>query len=220
MSNTIRGEVTLELILVDSRNRARIWSGTFNGSATGEEHQIVLASAFADLANSIRRDETILASKTNYDARSPGPTSMRVASGANTRDVVLAIFDVEDASKQFDAAVTDQLTEYIAARVSGLAGYRVIPRDQVRARLQEQKAEGYKACYEESCQIEIGKALAAEKSLTTKLLRVGDACLMTSTLFDLKTETTERAASAKTPCGATALVGGVDQIMEQLGKPK
>jgi hypothetical protein len=130
---------------------------------------------------------------------------------------VIAVFDVQDAAKSFDGPTTDQLTEYLVARVSEV-GYRVVPRDQLRTQLVEAKVEGYKECFEQSCQIELGKAAAAEKSLATKILRIGDACAMTSTLYDLKSETTERAASARTDCSASALLGGVDRIVEQLAK--
>jgi hypothetical protein len=129
---------------------------------------------------------------------------------------VLVVFDIEDSARHFDAGTTGQLTEYLVARIAEVGGYRVVPRDQLRERLTSEKAESYRACIDQSCQIELGKALAAEKSLATKLLRIGDACAMTATLYDLRTETTERAASTRTECGASALLGGVDQIVTQL----
>jgi hypothetical protein len=135
---------------------------------------------------------------------------------ATTRDTIVAVFDIEDSSNQFDPKTTDQLTEYLASRVNEVAGYRVIPRVQVRERLQQEKAEGYKACYEQACQIELGKALAAQKSLATKVLQVGSACLMTATLYDLKTETTERSVTAKTECTPTSLISGADYLAQEL----
>jgi hypothetical protein len=43
----------------------------------------------------------------------------------------------------------------------------------MRDRIASDKAESYRACVDQSCQIELGKAMAAQKSLATKLIRVG-----------------------------------------------
>ncbi|HSA24008.1 MAG TPA: hypothetical protein P5076_21290, partial [Myxococcota bacterium] len=98
------------------------------------------------------------------------PPPRRVAGGPAP---VVAVFDIQDASRMLPRAEDrDQLTEYLAAQLTELAGFRVVPRDQLRARLQQQKTVGYQQCYDQSCQIELGKAMAAEKSLSTKLLKV------------------------------------------------
>lgn len=134
--------------------------------------------------------------------------------------VVVALFEVADQSGRFDDRITSQLTEYLASKLTQVGGYRIIPRAALRRELQDRKLEGQGACFDESCQLELGKAMAAQKSIVTKLLRVGDACLVTSTLFDLQTETTERAASARTTCGETDLIGAIDQVAEQLRAPR
>jgi hypothetical protein len=146
----------------------------------------------------------------------PTPPPAPSAKPGSGSSAVVAVFDVEDAAKRFDAETTTQITEYLVARLAGGTSYRVIPRDQLKSRIAETKIEGMKACYDEACQIELGRALAAQKSLATKLLRVGDSCAMTSTMYDLRTETTEAAASARTSCAADALLGAVDEIVKQL----
>ncbi len=75
-----------------------------------------------------------------------------------------------------------------------------------------------KARYDAACQSELGKALAAEKMITVKLLRLGATCAMTGTLFDLRSETTEQAATTRTGSGESDLLGGVDSLVEQLGR--
>ena len=60
--------------------------------------------------------------------------------------------------------------------------------------MKEQKKETYKSCYDQSCQIEMGRELAAEKTLATWVLKVGETCQVTATLYDLKKGTTELAA--------------------------
>jgi hypothetical protein len=138
-------------------------------------------------------------------------------SGASPRKpLIVAVFDIEDRSGRFKAATLGQLTEYLSAKVTQIAGYQVIPRDQLRARLTAEKRRSFKECYDQRCQIELGKAVAAQKSLATKLLRVGSKCALTSLLYDLKTEATDRAASVKTTCTEEALLTGVEQLARQL----
>ena len=76
--------------------------------------------------------------------------------------------------------------------------------------------ESYRPCSDSACQIELGKALAAKKMLTTKVLRLGTACAMTATLYDLATETAEAAAAVRSGCSKSALVDGVDQLISVL----
>jgi len=45
---------------------------------------------------------------------------------------------------------------------------------------------------------------------------VGKRCAITSTLFDLKTETADVAASVKTNCSNDDLMDGMDKIIRQL----
>jgi len=140
----------------------------------------------------------------------PGPIR-RVKKGT-----IIAVFDVEDAAGRLKDKELSQLTEYLATKLTE-AGFRVVPRNQLRARLVEEKKEGFKKCYDETCQLELGKAVAAQKSLATKLLQVGESCAVSATLYDLKTETTERAASARTNCSVNALMDGMEKIAGQLG---
>jgi TolB-like protein len=129
---------------------------------------------------------------------------------------VVAVFDVEDASHRTKAETLDQLTEYLTVQITRLAGLKVVPRNQLHAQMQAAKNETFKVCYDEACQIELGKAVAAQKSIATKLLNIEDRCAITSTLYDLKTETTERAASVDTDCSTKALLDAMKQVAQQL----
>lgn len=127
---------------------------------------------------------------------------------------VVAVFDVVDRARNRNL---DQVTRYLQTALTQSLGFRVIPPDQIRARLVEEKKGTYKECYDQSCQIELGRALAAEKMLVTELLQVGEECVITATLFDLKSETSERAANARTGCSDAGLLNSIDQIVKQLG---
>jgi len=95
----------------------------------------------------------------------------------------------------------------------------VIPREQLRERLQSKKSDSYRKCFDEACQIELGKEVAAEKSLATRILKVGSICVVTSKLFDLKTATAGKAASARAACNPEALLEAINQVAMQLSAP-
>jgi hypothetical protein len=128
---------------------------------------------------------------------------------------IIAVFDVQDASGQLGATSVDQLTEYLAAQLAA-GGLRVVPRAQLRARLIEEKKGSLRSCVDESCQIELGKAVAAQKTVATKILRVDRQCAITAMLYDLKTEATERAATVEVECSERALLGGLRQLAQKL----
>jgi hypothetical protein len=141
------------------------------------------------------------------------------AAAPPARRAIVAVFDVDDQAQVLKTAALAQLTEYLATKVTQ-AGYRIVPRDQLRTRLAAEKRQGYRSCFEQRCQIELGRALAAQKSLATKLLRVGGQCVLTAQLYDLRAETAERAASAKSAsCGEGALLAAIDELARQLSGP-
>lgn len=129
---------------------------------------------------------------------------------------VMAVFALEDRSKGLASPAVEQLTDYIAARLTEAGRFRVVPRSELRARLSEKKAESYGACVDESCQIQLGKAVAAQKSLATRLIRAGGKCAMTMTLYDLVTEASETAVTVRTACSEQALMDGIDQLTTRL----
>jgi hypothetical protein len=146
----------------------------------------------------------------------PSPQPRTVPVARTPQGTVVAVFDIQDSSKKFSHKGLDQLTEYLVARLTQVTRYRVIPRDQLRDRLVTEKKGSHRKCFEESCQIEMGKALAAQKSLATKILRVGKRCAITSTLYDLKTETAEKSALSRTECSDDALMDAMDRVARQL----
>lgn len=129
---------------------------------------------------------------------------------------IVAVFEVEDQSGRFDAKACAQLTDYFGAQLAQGSTFRVVPRSQLRQRLQAKKKESYKKCVAEQCQIEIGRELAAQKSLATKIVPIGTKCAVMATLFDLKTAASERAATAKAACNQDALVSALEKVAVDL----
>ena len=132
---------------------------------------------------------------------------------------IVAVFPIQDSAGGFPEKTLEQLTEYLAVQLTNKIGYKVVPGDQLRGRMIEAKKDGYKACYDQSCQIELGRAVAAQKSISAKLLKIGNKCAITVSVYDLKSESSERAASVHTDCSSDALLIGVDNISGELAKP-
>ncbi|HOX42338.1 MAG TPA: hypothetical protein PK668_02010 [Myxococcota bacterium] len=129
---------------------------------------------------------------------------------------VVAVFEVLDSSNRLSKQERSDLTEYLMARLTAQGGYAVVPTDTLKQSLTDTKKESYKDCYDTSCQIALGKAVAAELVLTTKLLRVAGECAITATLFDVKKEATIKAATLDTACEMKGLLNALKELVKQL----
>lgn len=131
---------------------------------------------------------------------------------------VIAVFEIEDSSarKKAELDVIRQLSEYLSGQIAEGGRFRVVASADLARLLQQQKKESYKNCFDEACQIEIGKALAAEKSLSTRLMHLGKSCILKSTLFDLAKEVSEQVATVKGGCSADELTEAVEKIALKL----
>jgi len=141
----------------------------------------------------------------------PKPRKKRRAS-------ILAVFAIEDPNRQFKQSMLDQLTDYLETVLTQSGAYKVVPRAQLRRRLVGKKKGSYRQCFDQACQIELGKAVSAQMTLSAKLLRVGGKCALIARIYDLRTETAVKAASTRTRCAADALMLAVDKLAGQLTK--
>lgn len=134
----------------------------------------------------------------------------------NTPDVV-AVFDVEVSGLTLKRAAVDGLSDYLFGKVAG-SGFKVVPRAEVKKRLREEAKESYKACYDESCQIEIGRELAAQKTISTKILKLGDECNVSVVLYDLRSSATDTAADVSGGCAPGALARSLEKAVATLAR--
>lgn len=142
--------------------------------------------------------------------------SVAISASAQAAPKIVAVFNIEDRSGRFDQQACGQLTEYLAAQLAKGATFRVVPQAELRARLKAKKKESYKKCVAEQCQIAIGRELAAQKSLATRIVKIGTKCAVMSTLYDLKTSASEHAATAKAACNQDALVTALENVAKEL----
>lgn len=132
---------------------------------------------------------------------------------------VMAVFTVRDeraATERASATTLQSMTTYLASLLTQSRTYRVVPSSDLQRALQDTKRDSYQACYDERCQIEIGKAVAAALSLDTRIGRVGSSCVVTADVYDLREEASTQAASARGACTEDALTNALEQIVQQL----
>ena len=137
---------------------------------------------------------------------------------ADTGGPIVALFDMEDKGSGLKGDGLNNLIDYLAARLTE-GGYQVVPQEQVRERIKAAQADTHKACFEQSCQVELGREMAAQKTLATKILRFGDTCQVTAVLYDLRKATTESAATAEGLCDINKLLVAVKEIATKLCAP-
>jgi len=128
---------------------------------------------------------------------------------------IVAVLDIEDRGSGLSADVLDRLTDYLAVLMAE-AGYSVVPREQIRDRLVQMQKESYKSCYDQKCQIDLGRELAAQKVLAPKVLQIGGECRLLGTLLDLKLAASERAATAKAACNERGMLLAVERLVAKL----
>lgn len=135
-------------------------------------------------------------------------------------DWIIAIMEVEDVnaasrSKRIDPDlirnIGDQLRIFIAER-----GVRTVDKSATERALQEVlqsvKQDSYRDCYADSCQIELGKALAASHILRTKITRFGSRCVLNAELIELRSEVAISAASSRGDCIAEGFLGMSEKV--------
>ena len=149
-----------------------------------------------------------------WGVRTPGPAVL-VRRPASERPIV-AVFDVEDRGAGLADETRVRFGDYIATQLAATGRYQVVPRDQLKQRLRDQKKDSYKACYEQSCQIEIGREIAAQKSLSSQVMRLGSRCTVTSVIYDLKRSVSEGGATSEGGCTEDDIVSSLRTVVAKL----
>ncbi len=154
-------------------------------------------------------------------ARRPPPTSRAATAPPTSRATapagpVVAVFDIEDKGVGLDPDTRSRLSDYLASRLAATARYQVVPRDQLKQRLVAQKRASQAACYERSCQIEIGRELAAQRSLSTQLIMLGSRCMVTAVVYDLRRSASVGGASVSGGCTEDDIVRSIEVVTAKL----
>ena len=133
---------------------------------------------------------------------------------------VVAVFTLESKKARLSADDLDALSEFLGGKLTESGRYQVVPRSELKAALSAEKKASYKACYADACQIEVGKELAAEKTLAGSISKLGSKCIVTLKLYDLQNATNEAAGTHKGGCTVDDGVASLEQaLLRMLGAP-
>ena len=137
---------------------------------------------------------------------------------ASSAPSIIAVFDIDFRGVSLAQDIARRLSDYLALRLTGLSNFRVVPRSTVlEALLDEEKERSYKDCFDTSCQIELGKQLAAEKSLSTTVVQLNNECKITSVIYDLRTSVSDLGVTRSGQCTESGLVQTLERVVDALG---
>jgi len=131
---------------------------------------------------------------------------------------IVAVMDFDDRSGELEGELLDGLTDYFRARLVASGRYSVVDKSrQAEARrkmIVNARAESYKPCYDRTCQIPLGQALAADSVLSGNIVRIGSSFIVKAELVDLAREVTVSGGVAK--CTVEPREGLEERLVEAL----
>lgn len=129
---------------------------------------------------------------------------------------VVAVFAIEQRGAALSAQARAGLTDYVSTRLAASGRARVVPQAELKRALAEQKKASYEACYDESCQLEIGREVAAQQTLATRIQKLGGVCVVSLTIFDLASAASVAASTAEGGCTEAAIFTTTKSALAQL----
>jgi len=139
--------------------------------------------------------------------------------GSEARPPRIAVFEFELRRVRLATGGAKILRDYLADRLAASSKYRIVPGDKTRAALTREQANSRQLCFAKSCQIRVGRALAADRSLSTRVMRIGKACTLSTTLFNLTTQVSEKGAMARGSCDEEGLRQAIDSVVGKISGP-
>ena len=131
---------------------------------------------------------------------------------------IVAVFPIEAKQVKIRRKTLEILNVFLPARMAASGAFQIVPPRDLHDRLRKQKKASYKLCYDHNCQIELGRELAAQKTLATQIMKIGKKCVVTTTLYDLKKAATERGATYEGKCTEEGLMTSVKIVVHELAK--
>ena len=134
-----------------------------------------------------------------------------------TERPILAVMDIEVVGFKLTPSSVDRLSALLTGRVMALGLFQVVQREAVQKRLVEMKKDSYSDCRAESCQIQLGVALSAQKTLSAQVVKVGNRCTVNMSVIDIKSEaTTGRGASVDGACDETGIADSLNLAVTRI----
>ena len=154
----------------------------------------------------------------------PAPAAPAPAAPAaqDAEEWVVAVMDVKTVTRGRGALdrdlmrnISDQLRIFVAQH-----GIKTVDRSAQDAAFKDHvaqmKADSYKGCYDDNCQIELGKALAASHILRSRITQFDKLCVLNGELIDLRAEVAVGAASSRGDCEEEGFLQMSEDIAKKL----
>lgn len=138
------------------------------------------------------------------------------ASAAAGDKPVVAVFDIKNRKVEVAKETLGRLGDYLAARLTATGVFKIVPRAELKKKLVQKKLESYQEGFDQRVQVQLGAELAAQKTLATQVMPMGGECVVTSTLYDLKLATSEKAGIASGACDEAGLKRSIDSVSSQV----
>lgn len=133
------------------------------------------------------------------------------------RQAKLAVMEIDDKSRKLDRSLLENAADALRAEIGASNKFVLISKDRQRkAMIKGAKKESWKECYDQSCRIELGQALTADRILTGVITYFGKKYTLTVELIDLAKEATVRTAKADFDGTEKTLAEAIKNISDQI----
>jgi uncharacterized protein len=129
---------------------------------------------------------------------------------------IVAVFEIQTKLMKLPQAERDIMTSLLVEELAIGGAFKVMPPGDVKKILIEQSKESYKKCYDESCQIQLGRRLPANKLLTSSVMKLGKKCRVSISLYDLKQQTADTTEKVRGGCSQDALLESIVVVAGKL----
>ncbi len=128
----------------------------------------------------------------------------------------VAVHEIQTDRVRLKPEILRVLRRYMANGLMAAGGFRLVPEDKLREALMKIVKDSRKKCFAESCWIEVGEALSADRAMTTRVMKLGGRCVVTAALYNVKTQVSERGGRFVGGCTESALTTSFDRVLRQI----
>jgi hypothetical protein len=137
------------------------------------------------------------------------------AARAQDRAPVVAVFELQDATNR-PRRLMAGLTDYLRVKLAETRLVKVVDKGdqetQLKKLIKAERKSSYRACVDESCQIPLGKELAADRILRGKITRFGKSYVLAVEMVELASGASAGAASDKNDGTEEGLMASVEKV--------
>jgi hypothetical protein len=178
--------------------------------------------AVSDSLAPFRKRPSVRTTAASSQAEATTGSILQGAPESSLTTLRLAVMDIVDRDNLIPREILATATQHLRTDLATSGRFLIVDRtkqqDALRALIKKEKHESYKACHAKSCQIPLGKALAANTLISCGITRLGRSLNLGCELIDLAGENTVGAAVAEFDGSAISLKTAIEDVVEQLNR--